>query len=146
MMFLLDTNVVSELRKSGFGKAHPNVLEWANSVDAARLFISAITLMELEMGVLLAERKDPAKGALLRKWLNDRVILGFKGRILPFTEQAALRCARLHVPDKKSEKDALIGATALAHHMTLVTRNIADFVAMSVPLINPWDGPHSPPE
>jgi len=139
-MFLLDTNVVSELRKSGFGKAHPKVVEWANSVDAASLFISAITLMELETGVLLAERKDPAKGALLRKWLNERVIVGFKGRILPFTEQEALRCARLHVPDKKSEKDALICATALVHKMTIVTRNVDDYMATGVRIHNPWGG------
>jgi len=140
MMFLLDTNVVSELRKSGVGKADPNVVAWASSVDAARLFISAITLMELETGVLLAERKDPQKGALLRTWLNERVIPGFKGRILPFTAQEALRCARLHVPDKKSEKDALICATALVHKMTVVTRNVADYMATGVRIHNPWEG------
>jgi len=140
MMFLLDTNVVSELRKSGVGKAHPNVVKWAHSVDASRLFISAITLLELETGVLLAERKDPKKGALLRKWLNENVLLGFKGRILPFTEQEALCCARLHVPDKKSEKDALICATALVHQMTVVTRNVDDYMATGVRIHNPWEG------
>jgi len=141
MMFLLDTNVVSELRKSGVGKAHSNVVKWAHSVDASRLFISAITLLELETGVLLAERKDPKKGALLRKWLNGSVLVGFKGRILPFAEPEALCCARLHVPDKKSEKDALICATALVHKMTVVTRNLADFAAMPVSVLNPWDAP-----
>jgi len=138
-MYLLDTNVVSELRKSRTGKAHPNVVAWAHSVDAASLFISAITLMELETGVLLAERKDPAKGMLLRKWLNERVIGGFKGRILPFAEPEALRCARLHVPDKQSEKDALICATALVHKMTVVTRNVGDYLASGVRIHNPWD-------
>ena len=139
MMFVLDTNVVSELRKVRFGKADANVAAWAQAVDAAALFVSAITILELELGVLLIERKDAVQGAMLRAWLDLRVLPEFAGRTLPVDGAVAQRCARLHVPDKRGERDALIAATALVHGMTLVTRNIADFKATGVTLLNPWD-------
>lgn len=141
-MFVLDTNVVSELRKVRSQKADPNVARWAESVDAENLYISAITVLELELGVLLIERKDTAQGAMLRAWLDTQVLPEFDGRILPIDTAIALRCARLHVPDPKSERDAVIAATALVHGMTVVTRNIDDFKATGVPLINPWDNHH----
>ncbi|OUO94089.1 type II toxin-antitoxin system VapC family toxin [Cloacibacillus sp. An23] len=137
-MFVLDTNVVSELRKAAAGKADANVAAWAAEVDASELFISAITVMELEIGVMRIERRDEAQGALLRRWLETRVLPAFEERILPIDARVARRCARLHVPDMRSERDALIAATALTHRMAVVTRNTADFAATGVTLINPW--------
>jgi hypothetical protein len=138
-MFVLDTNVISELRKVRQGKADANVAAWSQSVDAAGLFVSAITIMELELGVLSIERKDPAQGALLRAWLDQHVIPEFSGRTLPVDTAVAQRCARLHVPDRRGERDALIAATALVHGMSLVTRNTVDFKPMAVALVNPWN-------
>lgn len=138
MMFVLDTNVVSELRKVRFGKADANVAVWTESVDAADLFVSAITIMELELGVLLIERKDAKQGAMLRSWLDQQVLPEFSARTLPVDTAVAQRCARLHIPDKRGERDALIAATALVHGMTVVTRNIADFEPMGVAVVNPW--------
>lgn len=139
MMFVLDTNVVSELRKVRAGKADANVRAWAESVDAADLFVSAITITELELGVLSIERKDAAQGAMLRSWLEQHVLPEFSGRTLPVDTAVAQRCARLHIPDKRGERDALIAASALVHGMTVVTRNTADFESTGVPLINPWE-------
>jgi predicted nucleic acid-binding protein len=139
MMFVLDTNVVSELRKVRLGKADANVATWAQGVDAANLLVSAITILELELGVLLIERKDAAQGALLRAWLELQVLPEFAARTLPVDAAVAQRCARLHVPDKRGERDALIAATALVHGMTLVTRSVADFKPTGVALLNPWE-------
>ena len=139
MMFVLDTNVVSELRKVRLGKADANVAAWAESVDAADLFVSAITIMELELGVLSIERKDTTQGAMLRSWLEQHVLPEFSARTLPVDTAVAQRCARLHVPDRRSERDALIAATALVHGMTVVTRNVADFNLTGVPILNPWE-------
>lgn len=138
MMFILDTNVVSEIRKIRLGKADTKVAAWIESVDAADLFISAITIMELEIGVLSIERKDATQGAMLRAWLEQHVLPEFSERTLPIDATVAQRCAKLHVPDKRGERDTLIAATALTHGMTVVTRNIADFQPTGVPLINPW--------
>jgi predicted nucleic acid-binding protein len=137
-MFVLDTNVVSELRKAATGKANPRVVAWAASIRPAALFLSIITLMELEQGVLLLERRDPRQGAAIRQWLERQVLPAFEGRFLPIDDHVALRCARLHVPDPRKERDALIAATALVHGMTVVTRDTADFEPTGVPLLNPW--------
>ncbi|MCO7214818.1 MULTISPECIES: type II toxin-antitoxin system VapC family toxin [unclassified Halomonas] len=139
MMYVLDTNVVSELRKVRAGKADPNVATWTESVDAAELFVSDITIMELELGVLSIERKDATQGTVLRSWLEQQVLPEFSGRTLPVDAAVAQRCARLHVPDKRSERDALIAATALVHGMTVVTRNVADFEPTGVTILNPWE-------
>jgi hypothetical protein len=139
MMFVLDTNVVSELRKARTGKIDANVATWAENVDAAVLFVSSVTIMELELGVLSVERRDAVQGAVLRSWLEQHVLPEFSERTLPVDTAVALRCARLHVPDKRSERDALIAATALVHGFTVVTRNIKDFHATGVSLINPWE-------
>ncbi|BCO27485.1 toxin FitB [Rhodoferax lithotrophicus] len=141
MMFVLDTNVVSELRKVRLGKADLNFAAWTQSVDAADLFVSAITIMELELGVLSIERKDATQGAMLRAWLEQHVLPEFSGRTLPVDTAVAQRCARLHVPDKRGERDALIAATALVHGMTVVTRNVADFKPTGVSIVNPWEAP-----
>ncbi len=137
-MFLLDTNVVSELRKVRSGKAHPNVAHWADSVDAAALFISVITIQELETGILLAERKDTRQGALLRSWMNAHVLPAFAERILPVDTAVALRSAILHVPDPRPVSDVMIAATALVHGLTVVTRNVTDFEPTGVSVVDPW--------
>lgn len=137
-MFPLDTNVVSELRKVRLGKADRLFTRWADKVDAATLYLSVITLHELEMGVLLMERKDPAQGALLRTWLDKRVLSAFADRILAVDRPVAQCSAKLHIPNPHPFRDGLIAATALVHSMTVVTRNVADFRLTGVPVIDPW--------
>lgn len=137
-MFLLDTNVVSELRKVAEGKADANVAAWQTGVDELACFLSVITVQELETGVLRIERRDPVQGRRLRDWLEQRVIPAFAGRILPIDQAVALQCAQLHVPDPRPAHDALIAATALVHGMTLVTRNSGDFAPMGVAVVDPW--------
>ena len=138
MSYLLDTNVVAELRKGRTRKADRNVIAWAEEVPVASMFLSAISVLEIEKGVLLAERRDPVQGAALRSWLDLNVLVTFAGRILPVDAEVALRCARLHVPDPRAERDALIAATALVHDMTVVTRNVADFAPTGVAIADPW--------
>lgn len=135
-MFVLDTNVISELRQ-GKAKQAPAVRAWAARHAAAQLFLSAITILELEKGVQSLERRTPAQGSALRAWLTG-VRAAFSGRILPFTEHTATVCAALHVPRTRSERDAMIAATAIEHGFTVVTRNVADFDYPGVQLINPW--------
>lgn len=138
MMFILDTNVVSELRKVRLGKADKHVAKWADSVAVADLYLSAISVQELEIGVQFLERRDVAQGALFRAWLNEHVLPAFARRILPVDEAVARRSASLHVPDPKPIRDSLIASTALVHGMTVVTRNVADFEASGALLLNPW--------
>jgi predicted nucleic acid-binding protein len=140
-MFILHTNVVSEIRKIRLGTAHPNVALWADSVNAGSLYLSSITVLELELGILQLERKDPRQGSLLRRWLESCVLPEFEDRILPVDTRVARSCASLHVPDPRSERDALIAATARVHGMTVVTRNQGDFQTTGVPLVNPWHEP-----
>ncbi len=137
-MYLLDTNVVSEMRKGRSPKADGNVIEWANSVPAASMFLSVISVLEIEIGVLLVERRDPAQGAVLRSWLDLRVMASFASRILPIDTAVARRCARLHVPSRRADRDALIAATAMVHGMAVVTRNVSDFAPTGVEIVNPW--------
>lgn len=144
MSFLLDTNVVSELRKAKAGKAAPAVVAWASAVPAGSLYVSAITVLELEMGVLQIERRDAAQGQIIRAWLDGQVLPAFAGRVLAVDARVALLCAGLQVPNRLAERDALIAATALVHGMTVVTRNVADFERSGVALLNPWIQSSSP--
>jgi predicted nucleic acid-binding protein len=138
-MFVLDTNVVSELRKVRSGKANPGVGAWATSTPSAQLFVSAITIHELEYGVLLAERSDPQQAALLRAWLDRSVTTAFAERILPVDQAVARRAGALHLPDPAPFRDALIAGTALVHHMAVVTRNVGDFERFGgLEVGNPW--------
>jgi predicted nucleic acid-binding protein len=135
-MFLLDTNALSDLRRPD--KANRGLVAWAAGVDAEDLFISSITLLEIELGTAQAARKDAAKGALLRSWIDGSVMPAFRERILPVDAAVAQRCAALHVPDPRPQRDSMIAATALVHRLTVVTRNVRDFEPMGVPLLNPW--------
>ncbi|MGN1038601.1 MAG: type II toxin-antitoxin system VapC family toxin, partial [Mailhella sp.] len=136
MMYLLDTNVVSELRKGS--RADSNVLAWAEGISSHEMFLSVISIMELRMGILSLARRDTRQADILSHWLDNSVIPAFAGRILPVDLPVANQCAILHVPDPRSDRDALITATALTHGMTVATRNLKDFRATGVPLVNPW--------
>lgn len=140
-MYLLDTDVVSESRKLASGRADRAVAAWLSAVDPAVTYLSAITIFELEHGVLLTERRDPVQGAMLRSWLAETVLPAFEGRVLPMSAEVATRCARLHIPDPRGERDSWIAATALVHDLTVVTRNIADFTRTGVSIVNPWAPP-----
>jgi predicted nucleic acid-binding protein len=138
-MFLLDTNVVSELRKANSARADHGVKAWAESVDTETMFLSAITVLELELGTLLMERRDPAQGKVLRSWVENQVLPTFAGRILAVDTPVALKCASLHIPNPRSYRDSLIAASAMVHGMTVVTRNVSDFEPTGVALLNPWE-------
>jgi hypothetical protein len=138
-MYLLDTNVVSELRKIKTGRANPLVKVWSDNQSLESTFLSVITIMELEQGTLLMERRDPGQGAMLRTWLDGQILREFDGRVLPIDTQIAKRCAALHVPDPSSYRDSLIAATALVHRMTVVTRNVSHFAHTGVKILNPWE-------
>lgn len=136
MTYLVDTNVWSELRNRS--RADANVRAWASASDHAEIFLSVVNVFELERGVLLMERRDVQQGARLRRWLEQHVLQPFAGQILPIDVAIARRCAQLHVPDPRPERDALIAATALTLGLTVVTRNVADFAPMGVKLLDPW--------
>jgi predicted nucleic acid-binding protein len=135
-MYLLDTNVLSETRR--MHRADPIVWAWSQAVPADLLYISAVTVLEIEQGVLRVERRDPPQARLFANWLHKRILPQFEGRILAFDTAVALRCAALHVPDPRPERDAMIAATALVHSLTLVTRNTKDFTSCGVGTFNPW--------
>lgn len=140
MTYLLDTNVVSELRKIGDGKADPNLVAWIGREDAASFFISVVTILELERGILGVQRRDPKQGAMLRTWLDYHIRPEFAGRIVPIDDAVATRCAHLHIPDRRNEADALIAATALVQGLTVVTRNVKDFEGTGAIIVDPWLG------
>jgi predicted nucleic acid-binding protein len=137
-MYLLDTNVISELRKSADGRINRGVQSWAEAIFPELMFISAITVLELEIGVLQIERRDKKQGAVLRSWLNQNVLPAFSERVLPVDLAVAQRCASLHVPNPKSERDAMIAASAIEGRMTIVTRNVSDFSQSGVKVFDPW--------
>lgn len=135
-MFILDTNVISELRQ-GKPQQSTAVRQWASVQPSNPLFLSAITLLELELGIQALERKTPPQGSALRVWLAG-VRAAFAGRILPFAENTAPVCAALHIPNPRSDRDAMMAATALEHKFTVVTRNVSDFEETGVAHLNPW--------
>jgi len=138
-MYILDTNVISELRKAKAGKADKNVTKWASTMPSSALYLSVISILELETGTLLLERRDKAQGAIIRAWLNNYVLPAFTDRVLAIDTTVAQHCAMLHVPYPRADRDSLIAATALTHGMKVVTRNIADFEPMGVAVYNPWN-------
>lgn len=136
-MYLLDTNTLSELR-AGKPNQSQAVRAWAAQVQPAALFVSSITILEIETGLRLLERRAPPQGQAIRAWF-EAVRKRFAGRVLPFGEQAAIVCAGLHVPNPQSVKDGMIAAIALEHGLTVVTRNTKDFEKTGVALLNPWE-------
>ena len=138
-MYILDTNIISELRKVKLGKANQNVAKWADTMDVSALYLSVITIQELELGILLAERRDPAQGAILRAWMTDQVLPAFSKRIISVDVKIAQQSALLHVPNPRPVRDCFIAATALVHGMTVVTRNVADFQLASLAVVNPFE-------
>lgn len=138
MKYLLDTNVVSELRKVGDGKADLNVTAWISAQDSRDLYISAITILELERGILSIQRRDIAQGSRLRAWMDGRVRPEFAERTIVIDDAVATRCAHLHIPDRRNEADAIIAATALVHGLVVVMRNVQDFQGTGVVLVDPW--------
>ncbi|MEJ6548400.1 type II toxin-antitoxin system VapC family toxin [Corynebacterium sp. USCH3] len=139
MKYLLDTNVVSELRKRP-GVADGNVVSWAEKLNAGDAAISVITVMEIELGIARVDRRDPTQGMLLRQWLNNSVLPGFENLILPVTLDVVRTCVPYHVPDPRPERDAFIAATAQVHGLTVATRNVRDFADIPIPVVNPWKG------
>ena len=137
MTYLLDTNVISELRKSQ-SRANPVVRNWAQTRRTSELFLSVITVMEVEIGVGRVETRDGPQGTVLRRWLEQDLLPAFAGRLLPVDVAVARRAAGLHVPDPRPERDLLIAATALEAGLTVVTRNVVDFAALGVDLVDPW--------
>lgn len=135
-MYLLDTNVISAFRRPE--RLPEKVQAWAESVESGDFFLSAITVLEIEQGILARERSDPAQGAILREWFDKDVMPAFDDRILPFDAEIARKCAALHVPDPRPERDAMIAATAIIHGLMVVTRNVVDFEKLEVMLIDPW--------
>jgi toxin FitB len=138
MRYLLDTNVLSELRKFNLHRADPHVSLWVRSVNSADLYTSVIVIQALEIGMLRAEKNDAPKGAMLRDWIYGKVLPAFSERILPVDLTVAIRCAKLHVPNSRAYSNALIAATGLVRSMTVVTRNTADFDGTGAVLQNPW--------
>lgn len=141
MSYLLDTNVVSELRKPQ-RTSNRGVRRWVAARRPSDLYLSVITVLEIELGISRLGRRDPAQAQRLQIWLEEDLLAVFAGRILPVDVPVARRAARLHVPDPRPERDALIAATAVAHDLSIVTRNVSDFPSLNVPVINPWDDPH----
>jgi len=138
-MFLLDTNVVSELRKANTPRIDPGVAQWAAGIDLSVMHLSAIVIEELEVGVRRAERRDPPFGSALRTWLESQVLPSFHDRILPVDTVVARAAAAYHVPVNRPFRDGLIAATAAVHGLAIVTRNTADFEPLGVAVVNPWN-------
>lgn len=136
MKFLIDTNVISEARKK---TGNSFVKAWLKRQDPEDLAISIITVMEIDVGVQRLQRRDPSAAHVFQQWLDKQVVAGFRGRILPVDLSCVHMIASLHVPDPAPEHDAIIAGTALAHHLTVVTRNTVDFMRTGVPVVNPWE-------
>jgi predicted nucleic acid-binding protein len=139
MRFLLDTNVISEMRKAATTRIDRRVAAWAKEQSPDSLYLSVITILEIESGTLRLTRRDPRQAAMFRTWIDTLILPHFSERILSIDLEVVRRCAPLHFPNPRPERDAWIAATALLHGMTVVTRNVKDFEPMGVPVLNPWE-------
>jgi len=138
-MFLLDSNVISELRSAK--RCDLRVRAWEQGVPLVSCWISVITLLEIRQGIGQVARKDAPFAAILNQWLEARVKPTFDGRVLAVTSTTADLAGRIASVRTRSLADCLIAATALEHHLTLVTRNVADFEDVEgLEIVNPWDG------
>lgn len=137
-MYLLDTNLVSELRKVRTGKADAGVSAWADLTPSSRMSVSVVTLLELEAGVVRVESRDPSKGKVLRAWFDGFVLPAFERRCLPVDATVARQAAAYRARTTCDLADALIAATAHVHRLTVVTRNVHDFETLGVRVLNPW--------
>lgn len=137
-MYLLDTNIISELRKLEKGRADPNVAKWFQQVDLQQAYLSVITLFEIKVGILQLIRHDAQQAAILQSWFENTLLPNFENRILPLDQKVVMTCAELHVPDKKPLNDSYLAATAKSHHFKMVTRNLKDFQHSGVEIINPF--------
>ena len=138
--FLLDTNVVSELRRGA--KCDARVAAWQAAHSPSVCHLSVISLMEIRLGIELVRRRDPKHGEILQSWYDTKVRSAFSKRTLPVTPEIAEKCAELHAERTRPFRDSLILATALSHNLTVVTRNTKDFSDSAARILNPW----APPE
>lgn len=138
-MYLLDTNIISELKKLDSGKIHPQVQRWAYSINLMQTKISVVSITEIRTGILSLARKGQAQAASLDNWFTNRLLPAYRTRTLSVDTEVALICAQLHIPAKRPINDAYIAATAIAHNLTLVTRNVRDFQGLPLMLENPFE-------
>lgn len=138
-MYLLDTNIISELKKLDSGKIHPQVQRWAYSINLMQTKISVVSITEIRTGILSLTRKDQAQAASLDNWFTNRLLPAYRTRTLSVDTEVALICAQLHIPAKRPINDAYIAATAIAHNLTLVTCNVRDFQGLPLMLENPFE-------
>ena len=138
-MYLLDTNIISELKKLDSGKIHPQVQRWTYSINLMQTKISVVSITEIRTGILSLARKDQAQAASLDNWFTNRLLPAYRTKTLPVDTKVALIYAQLNVPNKRPINDAYIAATAIAHKLKLVTRNIQDFQGMPITLENPFE-------
>lgn len=135
-MYLLDIVMVSAMRRPEHNPVQ--VDRWVTATPLESCFVSAITLVEIEYGILRLARRDMRQASGLRRWFEETMRPSFAGRILPIDEPVAIACAALHVPDPRPERDALIAATAMVHGLTVATRNTRDFARFPLRLVDPW--------
>lgn len=138
-MYLLNTNIISELKKLDSGKIHPQVQRWAYSINLMQTKISVVSITEIRTGILSLARKDQAQAASLDNWFTNRLLPAYRTRTLSVDTEVALICAQLHIPAKRPINDAYIAATAIAHNLTLVTCNVRDFQGLPLMLENPFE-------
>lgn len=138
-MYLLNTNIISELKKLDSGKIHPQVQRWAYSINLMQTKISVVSITEIRTGILSLARKDQAQAASLDNWFTNRLLPAYRTRTLSVDTEVALICAQLHIPAKRPINDTYIAATAIAHNLTPVTRNVRDFQGLPLMLENPFE-------
>lgn len=139
MKYLLDTNVLSEYRKVEKGTANPNFVKWQQHILLNQLYLSSITVMEINIGILRLARKDKKQASILKNWLDNKVLPNFKQQVLSFDLTTAIICSELHIPDPRPERDTMIASTALQHNLILVTRNVKDFNIPNLSILNPFE-------